>query len=87
MTATLLGGCPLRQLILSGEGDTDAAAVVVGMIVGAAVCHNFMFASSAMKAASAGAPAVIGGPGVYGQIACVVGIIVIAIIGFMFKEE
>ncbi|MGI6412374.1 MAG: YeeE/YedE thiosulfate transporter family protein [Syntrophomonadaceae bacterium] len=34
LTATLLGGCPLRQLVLSGEGDTDAAAVVVGMIVG-----------------------------------------------------
>ncbi|NLW90113.1 MAG: YedE-related selenium metabolism membrane protein [Syntrophomonadaceae bacterium] len=87
ITATLLGGCPLRQLILSGEGDTDAATVVLGMIIGAAVCHNFMFASSAMKAASAGVPAVIGGPGVYGQIACVVGILVIAGIGYIYKEE
>lgn len=87
LTATLLGGCPLRQLILSGEGDTDAAAVVLGMIVGAAVCHNFMLASSAMKAASAGVPAVIGGPGIYGQVACVVGIVVIAGIGFAFREE
>ncbi|MDD3269936.1 MAG: YedE family putative selenium transporter [Syntrophomonadaceae bacterium] len=87
MTATLLGGCPLRQLILSGEGDTDAASVVVGMIVGAAVCHNFAIAAGAMKAAAAGAPAVAGGPGIYGQIACVVGIVVIALLGFMFKEE
>ncbi|MGI5921377.1 MAG: YedE family putative selenium transporter [Syntrophomonadaceae bacterium] len=75
LTATLLGGCPLRQLILSGEGDTDAAAVVVGMIVGAAFCHNFMLAASPL------------GVGTYGQIACVVGIIVMAIIGWTFREE
>jgi hypothetical protein len=87
LAATLLGGCPLRQLILSGEGDTDAAAVVVGMIVGAAFCHNFMLASGAMKAAAAGAAASPGGPGIYGQIACIVGIIVVAAIGFAFRED
>lgn len=75
LTATLLGGCPLRQLILSGEGDTDAATVVVGMIVGAAFCHNFMLAASPM------------GVGNYGQIACIVGIIVMVLIGWTFREE
>lgn len=44
--SVLLGGCPLRQLILSGEGNTDAATAVMGMIVGAAVCHNFGLAAS-----------------------------------------
>lgn len=44
--SVLLGGCPLRQLILSGEGNTDAAITVMGMIVGAAICHNFGLASS-----------------------------------------
>ncbi len=87
LTATLLGGCPLRQLVLSGEGDTDAAAVVVGMIIGAGFCHNFMLAAAPAKAAAAGLPAVAGGPGIYGQIACVVGIIVMAIIGWSFREE
>lgn len=87
LTATLLGGCPLRQLVLSGEGDTDAATVVVGMIVGAAICHNFMLASAAAKPAAAGLAAVAGGPGIYGQIACVVGIIIMAVIGWSFREE
>lgn len=42
----LLGGCPLRQLILSGEGNSDSAVTVLGMIVGAAFAHNFSLASS-----------------------------------------
>jgi YedE family putative selenium metabolism protein len=74
LTATLLGGCPLRQLILSGEGDMDAATVVIGMIVGAAFSHNFMLAAS---------PA---GVGNYGQIACVIGIILVSWIGFSYRE-
>lgn len=45
--AALLGGCPLRQCILSGEGDTDAAITVLGMLVGAAFAHNFGTAASA----------------------------------------
>lgn len=43
----LLGGCPLRQLILAGEGNTDSAITITGFIVGAAVAHNFGLASSA----------------------------------------
>ncbi len=75
LTATLLGGCPLRQLILSGEGDMDAAAVVFGMIVGAGIAHNFMFAASAA------------GVTIYGQIACVVGIALMGVIGWSYREE
>ncbi|MCG8483526.1 MAG: YedE-related selenium metabolism membrane protein [Clostridia bacterium] len=44
--SVLLGGCPLRQLILSGEGNTDSAITVIGMIVGAGICHNFGLAAS-----------------------------------------
>ncbi|MCT4632415.1 MAG: YedE family putative selenium transporter [Firmicutes bacterium] len=44
--SVLLGGCPLRQLILSGEGNSDSAITVVGMIVGAAIAHNFALAAS-----------------------------------------
>ncbi|HXK50381.1 MAG TPA: YedE family putative selenium transporter [Clostridiales bacterium] len=43
---SLAGGCPGRQLILSGEGDTDAGVFVAGMLVGAAFSHNFAMASS-----------------------------------------
>ncbi|HNR04410.1 MAG TPA: YedE family putative selenium transporter [Bacillota bacterium] len=45
--SVLLGGCPLRQLILAGEGNTDSAISALGLIVGAAICHNFGLASSA----------------------------------------
>lgn len=87
MTATLLGGCPLRQVILSGQGDMDAGAVVIGMVVGAAVVHNFALASAAKAAATASTAAVVGGPGLFGQIACIVGIVLVAIVGLTYREE
>ena len=43
----LLGGCPLRQLILAGEGSGDAAVTVLGMVTGAAIAHNFGLAGNA----------------------------------------
>ncbi|MCW7753885.1 YedE family putative selenium transporter [Desulfobotulus sp. H1] len=66
----LAGGCPGRQLFLSGEGDGDAAIFVVGMIVGAAFAHNFAMASS---------PAGIGANGITGLI---IGLVVCLGIGF-----
>ncbi len=44
--SVLLGGCPLRQLILSGEGNSDSAITVLGLIVGAGIVHNFGLAAS-----------------------------------------
>ena len=67
----LLGGCPLRQLVLSGEGNTDSAVTVVGLIVGAAFAHNFGLASSAE------------GPTANGKIAVIIGIVVVAIIAYV----
>ena len=46
--SVLLGGCPLRQLVLSGSGNSDAGVTVIGFFVGAAVCHNFGLVSSGM---------------------------------------
>ena len=66
--SVLLGGCPLRQLILTGEGNTDSGITVLGMIVGAAVCHNFGLASSA------------DGPTLAGKIAVGIGFAVVAVI-------
>lgn len=70
----LAGGCPGRQLFLSGEGDGDAAIFVLGMIVGAAVSHNFGLASS---------PA---GVGPHGIAAVVIGLAVCLVIGFTMKQ-
>jgi len=67
--SVLLGGCPMRQLILAGEGNTDSAITVLGYAVGAAFCHNFGLASSAK------------GPTAAGQIAVIIGIVVCVIIG------
>lgn len=73
----LLGGCPLRQLVLSGEGNTDSAIAVVGMIVGAAFAHNFGLASSGE------------GPTMNGKIAVIIGLVVVAVIAAAntFKKE
>ena len=45
--SVLAGGCPLRQLILAGEGSGDSAVTVLGMLTGAAFAHNFGLAGSA----------------------------------------
>jgi YedE family putative selenium metabolism protein len=63
----LAGGCPGRQLFLSGEGDMDAGIFVLGMIVGAAVAHNFTLASSP-KGIADFAPAAV----ILGFVFCVV---------------
>ncbi len=52
--SVLLGGCPLRQLILAGEGNGDSAVTVFGMLVGAAFAHNFGLAGAAMAVAEDG---------------------------------
>ena len=52
--SVLLGGCPLRQLILAGSGNSDSGVTVLGFLVGAAVSHNFSLASAAQTAEAAG---------------------------------
>ena len=69
--SVLLGGCPLRQLILSGEGNSDSAVTVFGLLVGAAISHNFGLASSG-KGVTAN-----------GQIAVILLIVVVAVISVM----
>lgn len=45
--SVLLGGCPMRQLVLAGEGNTDSVICVMGLAAGAGIAHNFGLASSA----------------------------------------
>lgn len=71
----LAGGCPGRQLFLSGEGDGDAAIFVLGMITGAAFSHNFGLASS---------PA---GVGPYGIPGVIIGFLVCIFIGFAMRRK
>ena len=46
LCSVLLSGCPFRQLVLAGGGNSDSAITVMGMTSGAAIAHNFDFASS-----------------------------------------
>jgi len=75
LTATLLGGCPLRQTILSGEGNADAGVTVLGFIAGAAIAHNFHLASS---------PEGIGDFAVW---AVIIGMAFCLATGFLFSRE
>jgi hypothetical protein len=83
LCAVLLGGCPLRQLILAGSGSSDAIVTVVGMFVGAALAHNFSLAGAPASAATADKAAVAGGPGINGQIFVIASIIILLIIAFI----
>lgn len=77
LSATLLGGCPLRQMVLSGQGDTDAVMTVLGMVAGAAVAHNFGLASS---------PSPVGTT-TFGVWAVGIGLAVALLIGFLMRER
>ena len=66
----LLGGCPLRQMILSGEGNADSAIAILGLAAGAAFAHNFGLASSGKGATLNGQIAVIACFAVVLAIAC-----------------
>lgn len=76
LTAVLLGGCPLRQLVAASEGNTDAVVTVLGLMAGAAFAHNFGLAAD-----SKGVPPI-------GQIAVIIALLFTVGIGFvvcMFK--
>lgn len=75
LAATLAGGCPLRQLIMAGEGNTDAMVCVLGMLAGAGIAHTLNTAAS---------PA---GVAFNGQVAVSIALAVTAVIGWMYREK
>ena len=81
----LAGGCPGRQLFLSGEGDGDAAVFVLGMIVGAGLAHNFALAGSPDTVVEGIQQ--VGGVSVYGMGAVVLGLIVCIGIGVTMRQR
>ena len=87
--SVLLGGCPLRQLILAGEGNGDSAVTVLGMLVGAAFAHNFKLAGSAAAVTDGVYSA--GGIATSGKVAVFIGFAVLLVISLynssMLKKE
>ncbi|MFC2022221.1 YedE family putative selenium transporter [Chloroflexota bacterium] len=75
LAATLLGGCPLRQLIMSGEGDTDAGVTILGLFAGAAFAHNFGLASNGA------------GPSVFGPLAVILSLVITICLGLLMRAR
>jgi YedE family putative selenium metabolism protein len=44
--AVLLGGCPLRQLVMTWEANLDSFVAILGMLAGAGLMHNLGLAAS-----------------------------------------
>lgn len=59
LAAILIGGCPFRQLVLSGEGDADAGAAVLGMLVAGGLVQSWGLRSTVAGATPAGEFAVL----------------------------
>jgi len=75
LSFTLAGGCPGRQLVLAGEGDSDAGLFFLGMLVGAGFSHNFMMAASPQ------------GVSINGRIAVIVGLVSVVFIALGMREK
>jgi len=78
LCSVLLGGCPFRQLVLAGSGNSDSAVTVLGMVAGAAFAHNF-----SMAASSAGVP----DNGKIGYLIALVAVLFIAVYNTFVKKK
>lgn len=85
--AVLAGGCPLRQLILAGQGSSDSAVTVLGMFAGAAACHNFGLAASGTAMNAETKEIVAGAVPLNGKVALIICIAVCFLIAFTNKRE
>lgn len=85
--AVLAGGCPLRQLILAGQGSSDSAVTVLGLFFGAALCHNLGLASSGTSINPETKELVAGAVTPNGKIAVIICIVVCFVIALTNKRE
>jgi YedE family putative selenium metabolism protein len=67
LCGALAGGCPVRQMVMAGEGNGDAFVALAGLVLGGAIAHDLGLASSAA------------GPTDGGKIAVIVGIVYAAV--------
>lgn len=59
LCGALAGGCPVRQIVLTGEGNGDAFVTTIGILVGGAMAHGIGLSSSPMGTTSAGRYAIV----------------------------
>ena len=85
--AVLAGGCPLRQLVLAGQGSSDAGVTVIGMFAGGALAHNLGLAASGTALNAETGEIVAGAVPPAGKIAAIICIIVCFVIAFTNKRS
>jgi YedE family putative selenium metabolism protein len=73
--SVLIRGCPFRQLISAGQGDTDAGMAVLGMLTGAALVQEWGLAGNA-----AGTP-------YEGKVAVLFGLCFLFLIGILYRKR
>ncbi len=73
--SVLIKGCPFRQLISAGQGDTDAGTAVLGMLTGAALVQNWGLGGNA------------GGTPYEGKIAVLLGLCFLFVIALLYRKR
>jgi YedE family putative selenium metabolism protein len=73
--SVLIKGCPFRQLISAGQGDTDSGAAVLGMLAGAALVQDWGIGGNAE------------GTPFGGQVAVLLGLAFLFLIGLMYRRR
>ena len=73
VTSIMIGGCPFRQLVLAGQGSSDAGASVLGMVAGGALVQGWGITSTNM------------GPTVTGQVATLLGLALVLVLGVAMR--
>jgi YedE family putative selenium metabolism protein len=76
MAGAFAGGCPVRQVVMTGEGNGDAFVTVLGILVGAGVAHHAGWVSTF------DGPKGPGGATAAGQVAVVVGLALTLLYGW-----
>lgn len=60
LCGVLAGGCPVRQMVMAGEGNGDAFMTVCGIAAGSVLAHNLGLVSVADTPAAPGGPTALG---------------------------
>ena len=59
LTGVLAGGCPVRQVVLAGEGNGDAMMCAIGILTGCGLAHSFKMVSTGAGSTPAGQVGVV----------------------------
>ena len=81
LCGTFAGGCPVRQLVMTGEGNGDAMVGVVGLVLGGSLAHGLKLAATPATADD------LGGPSAGGKIAVVVLLVAVTLYGIAMQPR